>query len=97
MRKRLSEIGMTLTPSKRSNGQRVTAIVPIELAKLSCHLVPQFQKIPEDGWQSSDLLDSASYFFLNEYSSHIMMPVFVNGNAYDNFHILYVQGLTGRP
>jgi hypothetical protein len=55
--------------------ERKSAVIPITDLVLSCHLVPIFQKLSEDLWKDGmkkDLVDAASAFYLNEFSSHLM-------------------------
>jgi hypothetical protein len=63
----------TVSHSKRTNGTRVAAVIPIEQIKLVCHLVPNFHPshMTEQLWNSSDILQDASSFYLNEYSNHL--------------------------
>jgi len=62
----------TVTPSLRTNGTRVTSVVPLKNIKLSCHLTPHFQRMEEDDWKDVDLVGTFTHFYLNDFSSHIM-------------------------
>jgi hypothetical protein len=63
----------TLSPSKRTNGRRVASVVPLDRIKLVCHLAPNFHPshMTEQLWDSEDILQDGSSFYLNEYSSHL--------------------------
>jgi len=66
---------LSVTLHNRSNGTHSTAVIPLSDVVMSCHLVPQFQEVPEAIWKKGpkvDLLDSAPTFYLNEFSSHLM-------------------------
>ena len=55
---------------KRADGTIPGSIVPLSHIHQSCHLIPKFSPTSEEnGWTSMNVLDNASTFYLNNWSS----------------------------
>lgn len=49
-------------------GERLASIIPVDAIRRSVHLFPQFGSIAPREWQSHNVLELCSHFFINSYS-----------------------------
>ena len=50
------------------NGQQCSSVIPITLIRQSIHLVPAFGSMVPVEWTSSNVLDTATHFYVNSFS-----------------------------
>ncbi|KAH6866130.1 hypothetical protein BKA70DRAFT_1134642 [Coprinopsis sp. MPI-PUGE-AT-0042] len=55
----------------QGNTARVT-VIPLTLVKASAHLIPKFGPVAPSSWKSSNVLDVAPAFYVNEFSVRFM-------------------------
>jgi hypothetical protein len=53
----------------RRNGEQLSSVVPVSDIWQSVHLFPAFDPVADRSWLSTNVLDSASEFFVNPFSS----------------------------
>lgn len=49
-------------------GEQQSSVIPITLIRQSVHLFPKFGATAPSDWKSSNVLDTAKYFYVNPFS-----------------------------
>ncbi|KAF8601988.1 hypothetical protein BDV93DRAFT_222927 [Ceratobasidium sp. AG-I] len=70
----------TTSPAFNANRQRCAEVIPLSHVRMTCHLVPKYTEstLASRNYRlssSTDLLSSASLFFLNRHSSHYFFAI----------------------
>jgi hypothetical protein len=61
----------------QKNGEQISSIVPVDTIWQSVHLYPSFDATANRTWKLTNVLDSATSFFVNPFSSRFAYATIV--------------------